>query len=61
LIGHQETLMQNLFGTIIAMFEIEIGDVDSGEARKDDAYVQEGSHLGRGDCQPHRKSRPVRA
>ncbi len=35
--------MQNLLGTIIAMFEIEIGDADSGEAREDDAYVQQGS------------------
>jgi hypothetical protein len=36
LIGQQETIMQNLLSTIIAMFEIEIGDVDNGEARKDD-------------------------
>jgi hypothetical protein len=34
--------MQNLLGTIIAMFEIEIGDVDGSEAREDDAYVQQG-------------------
>ncbi len=31
--------MQNLFDTIIAMFEIEIGDVVGGEACEDDAYV----------------------
>jgi hypothetical protein len=35
--------VQNLFGTIIAMFEIEIGDADGGKAREDDAYVQQGS------------------
>ncbi len=35
--------MQNLFGTIIAMFEIEISDADNSEAREDDAYVQQGS------------------
>jgi hypothetical protein len=29
-----------LLGTIIAMFEIEIGDVDGGKAREDDTYVQ---------------------
>jgi hypothetical protein len=39
LIGQQETLVQNLFGTIIAMFEIEIGDTDGGEAHEDDAYM----------------------
>jgi hypothetical protein len=43
LITQQETLMQNLFGTIIAMFDIEYGDVDGGEDREDDAYVQQGS------------------
>jgi hypothetical protein len=32
--------MQNLFGMIITMFEIEIGDADNGEAREDNAYVQ---------------------
>jgi hypothetical protein len=42
LIGQQETLVHNLLGTIIAMFEIEIGDTDGGEAHKDDAYVQQG-------------------
>jgi hypothetical protein len=31
--------MQNLLGTIIAMFQIEIGDSNGGEAREDDAYV----------------------
>ncbi len=43
LIDQQETLMHNLFGTIIAMFEIEIGDTDGDEAHEDDAYVQQGS------------------
>jgi len=43
LIGQQETLVQNLLGTIIAMFEIEIGDTDGSEAREDNAYVQQGS------------------
>jgi len=43
LIGQQETLVQNLLDTIIAMFEIEIGDADGGEAHEDDAYVQQGS------------------
>jgi hypothetical protein len=42
LIGQQETLVQNLFGTIIAMFKIEISDDDGDEARKDNAYVQQG-------------------
>jgi hypothetical protein len=32
--------VQNLFGMIIAMFEIEINDANGGEAREDDAYVQ---------------------
>ncbi len=32
--------MQNLLDTIIAMFEIEFGDVDGSKAREDDAYVQ---------------------
>jgi hypothetical protein len=31
--------MQNLFGTIIAMFQIKIGDANGGEACEDDAYV----------------------
>jgi hypothetical protein len=39
LIGQQETLVQNLFGTIIAMFEIEIGNADSGEAHEDNTYM----------------------
>jgi hypothetical protein len=43
LIGQQETLVQNLLNPIIAIFEIEIGDVDGGEACEDDAYVQQGS------------------
>jgi hypothetical protein len=43
LIGQQEILVQNLLGTIIAMFEIETGDANGGEAREDDAYVQQGS------------------
>jgi hypothetical protein len=32
--------MQNLLSTIIAMFEIEIGNTNDDEAREDDAYVQ---------------------
>jgi len=43
MISQQETFVQNLFDTIIAMFEIEFGDADGSEARKDDAYVQQGS------------------
>jgi hypothetical protein len=39
LIGEQKTLLQNLFGMIIAMFEIEIDDAHGGEACEDDAYV----------------------
>jgi hypothetical protein len=35
--------MQNLLGTIIAMFEIETGDTNDDEAREDDAYMQQGS------------------
>jgi hypothetical protein len=41
-IGQQKTLVQNLFGMIIATFEIKIGDADGGEARKDDAYLKQG-------------------
>ncbi len=43
LIAQQETLGQNLLGAIIAIFDIEYGDVDGGEDREDDAYVQQGS------------------
>ncbi len=42
LIGQQKTLMHNLLGTIIATFEIEIGDTNGGEAHEDDAYMQQG-------------------
>ncbi|CAK9236631.1 unnamed protein product [Sphagnum troendelagicum] len=42
LIGEQETFVQNLLGTIIAMFEIKIGDINSGEACEDESYVQQG-------------------
>jgi len=43
LISQQETLVQNLLNTIIAMFEIKFSDVDSDEACEDNAYVQQGS------------------
>jgi hypothetical protein len=32
--------VQNLLDTIIAMFEIEIGDANGGEVGEDDTYVQ---------------------
>ena len=41
LIAQQETLLQNLIGTIVTMFDIEI--VDTNEALEDSAYVQQGS------------------
>ncbi len=43
LISQQETLVQNLLNTIIAMFEIKFSDVNSDEACEDNAYVQQGS------------------
>ncbi len=43
LIAHQETLVQNLISTIIAMFDIEVDDVDGEDALDDDTYVQQDS------------------
>jgi len=39
LIAQQETLVQNLIGTIIAMFDIKVDGVDGEDALDDGTYV----------------------
>ncbi len=43
LIAQQETLVQNLIGTIIAMFNIEVDGTDGDDALDDGTYVQQDS------------------
>jgi len=43
LIAQQETLVQILISTIIAMFDIEVDDTDGENALDDDTYVQQDS------------------
>jgi hypothetical protein len=43
LIAQQEMLVQNLIGTIIAMFDIEVDSVDGEDALDDGTYVQQDS------------------
>jgi len=43
LIAQQETLVQNLISTIIAMFNIEVDDADDEDALDDNTYVQQDS------------------
>ncbi len=43
LIAQQETLVQNLIGTIITMLNIEVDGADGDDALDDDTYVQQDS------------------
>ncbi|CAK9208548.1 unnamed protein product [Sphagnum troendelagicum] len=43
LIAQQQTLVQNLISTIIAMFDIEVDGVDDEDALDDSTYVQQDS------------------